>query len=515
MGAYVIHLVNIVPLTEGINLNDIRHVPYGILYVGSYLKRHGFEVKLHHITPTQIESAVQEICRDGPLYVGFSVLTGLTTFYSSYMSKLIKQTNPHIKIIWGGHHPSLLPMQCLKEPYIDYVCIGEGEVTGLEFTKALREGRDLSEIESLGFKEDMKNLMINKRRPLSMNLDEFDIDWSLLKFKNYFPKVGEWYSLDIDKRKKVGNKHFITLFSSRGCRFNCKFCSTRKFSGRSWRCHSENYIFRQINKLEERGLEVGMVAFSDDNFFINVRRGLSIIRQLHGMGIYTDYINVRFNQINKKLLDEFDRYEVHSTFVGFESGSNRLLTLMNKQITAQEIIEKTRLLSLLPKMTTVASGIIGIPTQTKDEYVADIHFALNLNEIIQNGIVSLFRFMPLPKTELTALAIRDGFVPPAVTEDWRITDPQYSGYKMNWLPWVNAKTVRQMYYAQTIFRNYLPKVPVGKQIKGKFISLILEINRARIRNNIYFSFDLQIHLLNFLVNSYRGIKSIIKRLKYG
>lgn len=76
--------------------------PLALLYVGSYLINNGFEVKIYDIYPNEIDETVNEIIKDNPIFVGFSVLTGITSFYSCIMADKLKRISPETKIVWGG-----------------------------------------------------------------------------------------------------------------------------------------------------------------------------------------------------------------------------------------------------------------------------------------------------------------------------------------------------------------------------------------------------------------------------
>src|SRR4030042_1663231 len=112
--------------------------PLGILSVGSALKKAGFEVKLFNITENNINETVDEIITLSPEFLGVSVMTGIQTKHSAEFCQKIKKKKNNLTIVWGGIHPSLLPEQCLQESYIEYVVIGEGEITIIEFIRRLR-----------------------------------------------------------------------------------------------------------------------------------------------------------------------------------------------------------------------------------------------------------------------------------------------------------------------------------------------------------------------------------------
>mgnify|MGYP003394392533 CR=1 FL=1 len=191
-------------------------LPLGILSVGSALKKSGFEVKLINITEKEIDKIVKEIVELSPEFVGISVMTGMQTGHSAELSKEIKNIKPHLPIVWGGIHPSLLPEQCLGEDYIDYVVIGEGEITIVEFAKNIRNISNLSSIDGLGYKKSGK-IFINKGREFIKNLNDYRLDFSLIDVSKHLFKL-----------KKSQNA--IAYKTSRGCSFNCAFCYNRAFN---------------------------------------------------------------------------------------------------------------------------------------------------------------------------------------------------------------------------------------------------------------------------------------------
>jgi radical SAM superfamily enzyme YgiQ (UPF0313 family) len=102
-----IHLVSIAsPFRLGVE--DMTRPPSGILYVGGYLKRRGYEVVIHHIRPNEADETAQRILADpSVLFVGFSLFTGTQVADSGAVSAKIKAESPEITVVWGGVHPSL------------------------------------------------------------------------------------------------------------------------------------------------------------------------------------------------------------------------------------------------------------------------------------------------------------------------------------------------------------------------------------------------------------------------
>src|SRR3989338_6501544 len=133
--------------------NEDVYNPLGLLYVGSYLKAHGFDVELEIMPVSSFSKAnfsdekAKTIAAGDYLFVGFSVLTGPQTSFSALLSKKIKGYSGNTTIVWGGIHPSLMKEQTLHEDYVDIVVVNEGELTALELAQALSRGEDIGHVD--------------------------------------------------------------------------------------------------------------------------------------------------------------------------------------------------------------------------------------------------------------------------------------------------------------------------------------------------------------------------------
>jgi radical SAM superfamily enzyme YgiQ (UPF0313 family) len=221
---------------------DKMHVPLGLLYIGSALERNGYDVKIWHLLPEEFDDALPKIQAREPLWVGLSVLSGMTTYWAATYSKRIRATMPETPIAWGGPHASALPLACAREPYIDYVVRGEGEVTAVELSEALLSGGDVREIAGLGFKTAEGKPFVNELRPLVEDLDQYELNWELLDLRQY----------QQTSYKQTAGKQSVSFFSSRGCPYKCAFCSTPRYTGKSFRAHSPAFVERNLRYLKER-----------------------------------------------------------------------------------------------------------------------------------------------------------------------------------------------------------------------------------------------------------------------
>jgi len=114
-------MIDLVMVTAGTQGDiDKKHPPMGLLYIGSSLRQAGFDVRIHHVLGTneeEMEQTCQRIAKGNPLFVGVSVLSGMTTYCAAKFSQRLKQLDPAIKIVWGGHHPTIMAEQCVAEAY--------------------------------------------------------------------------------------------------------------------------------------------------------------------------------------------------------------------------------------------------------------------------------------------------------------------------------------------------------------------------------------------------------------
>ncbi len=387
-------------------------LPMGILSVGSALKRHGFEVELINITEKEIDKTVGEVVAKNPLLVALSVMTGIQTKHNAEFYKKIKASSD-LKILWGGIHPSLLPEQCLGEDYIDFVIVGEGEETSVELVQKLKNRESLENIFGLGYKQDGK-IKINPTRPLINNLDLWPMDFSLLDMEKYLYKL--------DKYKRV-----VAYKTSRGCPFNCAFCYNRAFNQSRWRAWSIERVVNDIEYLKQE-YQIDAIKFYDDNFFVDKARALEILRRIN----LPAHLEVRIDMIDEELARELKERQVFDLLIGAESGSDRLLNLINKKITVERIMSAVKSLAKY-NVPASYSVIVGLPAETKEEFFLTVDLLYKIYKIHPRSAITLGAYMPYPGSLMYEMAIKEGFSPPSATEDWGKIDRFRKDFSSPWV----------------------------------------------------------------------------------
>ncbi len=428
-------------------------LPLGILSVGSALKGRGFEVELMNISEKEINKTADYIVNEQPFFAGLSVMTGIQTKHSAELSKKIKDKSD-IKILWGGIHPSLMPEQCLKEEYVDLLIVGEGEETMVELAQKLKNNESLSGLLGLGYK-DKGGYHLNSERPLIKNLDEWPLDFSLLPMAKYIYKL--------DKYERV-----VAYKTSRGCPFNCAFCYNRFFNKNRWRAWSVSRVVKDLEYLK-KNYNIDAVKFYDDNFFVDKLRALEILQKIN----LPAHLEVRIDMIDDALSRELKERKVFDLLIGVESGSDRILRMINKNITVERILAAVKSLAKYD-LPASYSAIVGLPSETKEEFESTIDLLYKIYKIHPKAAFTLGAYMPYPGSTMYDFAIKAGFNPPVRTEDWGKIDRFRKDFSSPWIDGGQVWVIRE-YFKLLKFKLG----PVNKlfefRIKRRFFAMPIDI----------------------------------------
>lgn len=379
---------------------DIKKVsiyhPQELLMVSSILVDRGYNVKIidQRIEKKWSRTLLKELKKQ-PLLVGLSVMTGSQIRHALEISKFVKQ-NSDVSIVWGGIHPSLLPLQTIKNPYIDIIIKGEGEEAVYELAVGLEKGKPLKNIRGLVFKNNNK---------IMNNPERFFLDL------NKLPPI-PYHLINIPKYLKLSNNNFIFV-SSKGCPHQCGFCCNVVYSKSCWRSTSVNKIVEQLDFLIDK-YSLEKILFYDENFLVNKKRVYELSKFLNDKVVDWE-IQARVDDLNKYDVGKLHARGLSELQIGVESGNNRILSLLQKKITRKQVIDLNKKL----KIRTNYNFIIGFPTETKQEILDSVSLALKLLEDNPFARISAFYiYTPYPKTPLFHLAVHQGFKPPNNLEGW-------------------------------------------------------------------------------------------------
>jgi len=407
---------------KGIYRAQRTTLPLGLLAVATPLDAAGYTVKIldQQKDPAWKKSLLDALA-ENPLCVGITVKTGPQIRYALKASRIIKE-NSDIPVVWGGVHPSLLPEQTLENENIDIIVQGEGEATFLELVRSLEKKTPILNVKGLWFK-DKSRIIKNPVRPfIDLNL-QHPLAYHLLDVNGYL-------------ENRYGNLYLKT-FTSRGCQHPCTFCYNTNFNRCQWRAITAEESVKRLKSYVERYSIKGFI-FADDNFFGDVSRARQILQ-----GIKREKLDVLLYKLDIRvdvlfsLDDDFLRLLKDngcvSLSIGVESGSERILKLLQKKISLQQLDQINKRLDkagIIPNYTFM----MGYPTETREELAATIKLMFKLLQNNPSINKALHVYTPLPGTELFELAVKHGLQVPQKLEDWIPFN-----YRMINLPWASKE----------------------------------------------------------------------------
>jgi radical SAM superfamily enzyme YgiQ (UPF0313 family) len=222
-----------------------------------------------------------------------------------------------LPVVMGGAHPSFLPLEGLE--HADYVICGEGEEALTELISAMENGGDLSGVQNLCYR-DGDVIRQNPWRSFVQDLDSLPI-----------PN----YNL-IHGRKPRDKRGVVSIATSRGCPFNCTFCSVILLFGRKHRVTS---IDRVIEEIRQNGRHSRHIFFCDDNFTADRKRTKELCERIIAEGLNIEWsAQVRVESAkDEELLELMARSGCYIVFVGLESINPATLKAYNKSQTVEGI----------------------------------------------------------------------------------------------------------------------------------------------------------------------------------
>ena len=363
-------------------------VPHGLLYIASFAIERGYNVRIYdrNVEEQGLEDMLDEL---KPKVVGLGCLTGTSIDDASYVSKLIKDKYPGIKIVWGGVHTSLYPDSVLREEFVDFVVIGDGEAafSGI-LDKIIRGNIPFGGIDNLGYKE---------LGQLKYNNTSF-VDMAKL------PQPA-WQLIDEEKyiRSKFYAGRVLTINTSRGCPYQFSFCCVPKVHKGKWRGVSAEKIIENLKLLKER-YKIDGFQVDDDEFDINWERVLGLCRLLRSNAMRLKWSHFsRINILNEDVIREEAACGLRLIEFGVESGSARMLKFLNKGQTVEQVIKAYAVCRKL-RVKTSALFMVGLPTEDGCDLKDTVKLIKRLNPHLT--ICTIFK--PYPGTELFDYCIDKG-----------------------------------------------------------------------------------------------------------
>ncbi len=347
--------------------------PMGILYLATYLSENNFEVSIldQFARGYSIEKTLEWIKREDPDVLGFSTITTAGTgITSAEISKRVKEEiNPNIKIMFGNYHATFNDRRILsKYPFIDACIRGEGEATLLEIAEKLEKGQNFEDIRGVTYRDNGR-IVKNNDRALMENIDIIPFPNRKLLGNIEYKNTVEGLELSVGK--------FTSAASSRGCAFQCTFCSSSMFWGK-WRPRSPENIVEELCILEEQGYR--NLLWVDDNFTISKKRLFTLSRLIKKERLDFNWMaEGRVTQSSLELLMAMKEMGCKILSFGVESGSQRIIDWYNKNITLKQVNDAIKNSNKIGIDMILANFILGSPVETREEIIKTLNLSLKLD----------------------------------------------------------------------------------------------------------------------------------------
>lgn len=327
--------------------------PLGFGYMAAYCRKNGLDLNISYAEDLSTLKSV------APDVVAFTCITENFNLCKKYSAQ-VKRFNPKTKTIIGGVHASAVPDSTAQ--YFDICVIGEGEQTFYELAKNNFEpSRNITGLYFDGLKTAGRSLI----EPLDSIPYPDRTIYNLGQRESY-------------------------VFTSRGCSYRCKFCSSSRF-WKKVRLHSAEYVAGELYQLKNSGVK--HVTIFDDTFLLSLPRVKAICELVKGYGL-TFNVAARANQITEESVSMLKDMGVTKIGMGLESNSARVLSWLEKGNTPKDnqnavnVLHKTR-------MPFIASFIRDTPVETKEDLAETYRF------IVENCIeFDMYHLMPFPNTPI-------------------------------------------------------------------------------------------------------------------
>lgn len=376
-------------------------VPIGLICLGTVLEeKHDVKIFDRNISENNDKHLIKTIEKFNPDIVGITAKTGKMIEDALHVSGIIKQ-NSQAMILWGGVHPTLRPEITLAHPLIDHIIRGEGETAILDVADYYEKRKDISRI---------GNVDLNPMRPF--------IDLNQIPLPNY----------DLVNMAKYSS---IDIVTARGCPYRCNFCYNDAFWGKlgmkRWRCYNAERTIELITILAEKYKDKRKkFAIHDDDFTIDKKRAIEICNGIESLDL-NFFCFLRVNDAVDEIMMALKKAGCWSIQFGFESGSQRILDFIRKDVTVEQnaqAIKQTRKF----KIFSEGAFIIGLPTETVQDLLLTVRF---INKYAPD-VLHMSDYRLYPSTHLYDYCIERKLTKePTTLEKWAQLNPQAGTFPTN------------------------------------------------------------------------------------
>lgn len=406
------------------------YIPYGLACIAGISVECGYNTKIVDCLEDETKVKFDEYVRFGktseelelivrdfePDIVGISSTFSMFERDATEIARLIKKIDESVIVILGGVTatiPSIYESLLLKEKAYDIMIRGEGEDTFREllknFDKEKRYIVNLNNILGIAYVENGK-IVCTQDRPYICQLDS--LPFPALHLLNIEKTLSnKYYSR---WRNNPCGKKALPIFTSRGCPYNCCFCSVHSQVGFKYRVFSVEYVIKLMKScISNYG--INHFHFEDDNLTLDISRAKQLFKEVEKLNITWDTPNgIRADRLDDELVKIMVNSGITSLSIAAESGNEDVrIKIIHKNLKNKDIIQAAELCDK-NNLPCIVFFILGFPGETLDNIRETIKFGKMLTD--NYGTINMiFIANPLPGTELNQQSIDKGYIKKKLT----------------------------------------------------------------------------------------------------
>lgn len=472
---------------QGVSGAYVRHMPLSLLYASVELVQDGFDVKILDTRLHQKDwhKRLKDLLGDDVLAVGISVMSGQPIKNATKIGRYVKSLSPGTPIVWGGPHATFYPENILEGEWsCDYVVSGYASETFHELCLQIQQGEQPKGISGVCWRHEGE---IHENPLLEKAFEYIDYD-----------KIPYHLIEDYSPYGQLEQEHRIfSMYSAVGCPYQCSFCSSpaqySNIDGKKWVPLEAAQVVDHIQHVHET-YGANYIYFIDDDSFPKLSHVEGIIDEIanRGINVKLGFRGARINEIKRMSHEFLDKLAAAGTdimHIGAESGSDRILKLLRKDSSYDDVIACNRKLAQHPQITAAYNFIMGLPTETLEELKKTRDLMLQLVEDHPNCIIfPPNKFRPLPGTELYDIAKDEwNYEMPDTLEAWANIEVE-GDISTQWYDKEFQRFCNLLLTSSYFVDNKVLRVTEGKTIPYKLVRLLNKLYRPlalfRLRNGL-------------------------------
>lgn len=339
-----------------------RYPSAGISMIGAVLLKsghqvHGLDMRFSDVSD---EILVQKINDLQPEIIGFSV-TNWDVLEAVRLAGKIKSMIPEVNVIFGGPQVTLCPEETLRCSEIDFLVLGEGEITIIELITCLENRRPVSKVKGIAFRDADSHPVITEKRPLIRDLSQLPLPA---------------YELFDPPSYRAADELRLGIMSSRGCPYQCIFCTGRKVMGRQMRRRPPVDVVSEMAHWRKK-FGITHFCFIEDNWLAHREHAIELLDRLENAQLPITYsleVGVRGDALSKDICERLKKTGCTIVAIGVESVDPEVLELSKKGETIEEI---TRGIRAAKAAGLFVKGyfIVALPGDTKSKVEKAVAYA--------------------------------------------------------------------------------------------------------------------------------------------